>query len=130
MKKLLQLFSLILILSVFLIACSNKEILPIKLDLEKYMKDTLLAKGENYDFLKDDIYIEYMENLMKEFTTKNNYALGNLDRDNTPELVIFNEKDPNDLNDEGSLEVYSFNGKEYVLLDTVSMGFDNSNYEM
>lgn len=130
MKKFLSILGLILGVSLFITGCVSKEALPMKLDLEDSMREIISSKGEDYDFLNDDVYMEHVENLMDELTINDNYALGNLDGDNIPELVIFNEKDSNDVDDEGSLEVYSFNGSEYILLDKVNMGFDNDNYDI
>lgn len=135
MGKYLKVLFLILVLSLFIVSCSNKEILPIKLTLEDSIKEIILSKGENYDFLKDDIYTEHMGNLAYDLTNSDpslsiKYTIGNLDEDNIPELVIFKERDPNNTNDEGSLEVYGFNGEKYTLLDKINMSFDNSNYAM
>lgn len=130
MKNYIKILVLILGLSLFTVACSSKEALPMKLNLEESIIDIISSKGEDYDFLNDELYIKSVENLMNELTKNNNYVLGNLDGDNIPELVVFNEKDSQDLEDEGSLEVYSFDGTEYALLDKINMGFDNSNYEM
>lgn len=59
-----------------------------------------------------------------------NYSIGNLDDDNIPELAIFIGKNPEDEEDEGSLEVYKFDGEKYALMDSVSMNFDASNYQI
>lgn len=130
MKKLLKILGLVLGLSFFIISCSNKETLPMKLNPEDSLKEIILSKGENYDFLKDDVYIESMENLADELSSGSNYAIGDLDGSNIPELVIYIEKDSSDVNHEASLEVYSFNGSKYNLSDKFNMGFDNSNYDM
>lgn len=130
MKKLLKILGLFLGLNILIIGCSNTEALPIKLDLEDSIKEIILSKGENYDFLNDNVYIEYMEDLANKFSTDEKYAIGHLNGNNIPELVIFNEKDSSDVDDEGSLDVYSFDGTKYALLDTINMSFDNSNYEM
>lgn len=126
---------IILVLSLFIIACISQKAMPTTLNLEDSIYEIIISKGENYNFLKDKIYIEYMEKLINQLTNKNstlpdNYTLGNLNDDNIPELVIFNEKNPDDVKDEGSLEVYGFNESKYILLDTINMGFDISNYEM
>ena len=126
---------IILVLSLFIIACISQKAMPTTLNLEDSIYEIIISKGENYNFLKDKIYIEYMEKLINQLTNKDStlpdtYTLGNLNDDNIPELVIFNEKNPNDVKDEGSLEVYGFNESKYILLDTINMGFDISNYEM
>ncbi len=48
----------------------------------------------------------------------------------SPELIVFRERNPEDKNDEGRLEVYKFNGEKYDLLDSVSMNYDNTNYQL
>src|SRR5699024_4204512 len=118
-------------LSLFIIACVSQKAMPTALNLEDSIYEIIISKGENYNFLKDKIYIEYMEKLINQLTNKDskapdNYTLGNLNDDNIPELVIFNEKNPDDVKDEGSLEIYGFNGSKYILLDTINMGFDIS----
>lgn len=130
MKNLLKVLGLVLVLGLFIISCSSNDTMPVKLTLEDSIKEIILSKGENYNFLQDSIYIEYMEHLGMELANNGNYAIGNLDEDNIPELAIFNDKDCDNVDDEGSLEIYSFNGTKYTLLDKVNMGFDNSNYEM
>lgn len=130
MKKTLIIIGLFLSLSILIIGCSNTETLPIKLDLEDSIKEIILSKGENYNFLNDSVYIEHIENLVHEISADKKYAIGHLNGNNIPELVVFNEKDSKDVDDEGNLEVYSFDGDKYTLLDRVNMGFDNSNYEL
>ncbi|HAE91925.1 MAG TPA: hypothetical protein DCG60_04670 [Tissierella sp.] len=58
------------------------------------------------------------------------YAIGNLDDDNIPEIAVFKERDPNNMADEGSLEIYKFNGEKYNLIDSISMNYDNTNYQI
>lgn len=127
--------SLILSLSIFIIGCTQGEALPIKLTLEESIKEIIISKGDNYNFLDDSIYIDHMNNLVERLSENKkleniNYKIGNLDDDNIPEIVIFNAKNPDRVEDEGSLEVYSFNGEQYTLLDKISMNFDTSNYQM
>lgn len=94
----------------------SKEALPEVLSKEQSIKEIILSKGENYNFLKDELYIEYMNKLGKDLAvnkeaTPAHYALGHLDEDNIPELVVFKERDPNNKEDEGALEVYKFDGE-------------------
>ena len=134
-RKTIKLIFLALALMVLTLGCSQKEALPEVLSKEQSIKEIILSKGENYNFLKDELYIEYMNKLGKDLAvnkeaTPAHYALGHLDEDNIPELVVFKERDPNNKEDEGALEVYKFDGEKYALLDQVPMNYDNTNYEI
>jgi len=115
--------------------CSKKESFPAVLSLEDSIREIIVSKSESYDFLSDQLYVEYMGRLGRGLVTNPesypaHYSLGHLDEDNIPELLVFKERDPGDLNDQGSLEVYRFNGESYVLLDRVPMNYDNTNHQM
>lgn len=56
------------------------------------------------------------------------YSIGDLNSDGIPELVLFIERDPQDINDQGRLEVYGFNELDHYLIDSVPMNYDNTNY--
>lgn len=134
-RKSLKYIFITLLLIIFSIGCSTKETLPEVLPPEKSLKEIILSKGENYDFLNDELYMEYMNNLGYDLVTNKeasppHFAIGNLDDDTIPELVVFKERDPNNLKDEGALEIYRFNGEKYTLLDSVSMNYDNTNYQL
>lgn len=134
MKKSIKLISIYIIL-LFLIGCSKKESFPEVLSLEDSIKEIIVSKSNTYNFMKDELYLNYMARLGEQLVTNphadpSHYAIGHLDEDNIPELVIFKERDPEDIEDEGNLEVYQFNGEEYILLDSVSMNYDNSNYQI
>lgn len=134
LRKFIMLSVTLLSLSIFTIGCSNSTIGPTNLSLEQSIKEIIISKGVGYDFLGDEGYMNHMAKLGNEFANNNNtslhYAIGNLDEDNIPELVIFKERDPNNIEDEGSLEVYKFNGEEYTILDSISMNFDNTNHQI
>src|SRR5699024_5725676 len=66
----------------------------------------------------------------KENINPEHIVIGNLSSNSIPEIVLFKEKDSGDINDEGSLEVYKFDGEKYSFLDKVSMNYDNTNYEL
>lgn len=132
-KKSMKLMSLILCLAIFTIACSTKESLPITLPLEESLKEIIVSKGNNYDFLTDTAYMNHMARLGSEFINNidsPHYAIGNLDEDNVPEIAVFKERDPNNVNDEGKLEIYKFNGEKYTLIDSISMNYDNTNCQI
>lgn len=134
-KKKFLLLNLFLALIIFAIACSNNNKGPIKLDAQQSIKEIIISKGKDYDFLEDTVYLDNMESFVESLKSKNsnsqiNSAIGNLDEDNIPELAIFTGKDLEDEEDEGRLEIYSFDGEKYTVLDTASMNFDVSNYQM
>ncbi|WP_353093176.1 hypothetical protein [Tissierella praeacuta] len=130
-QKSMKLIVLVLCLAIFLIACSTNESSPAPLTLEQSIKDFILSKDKDYDFLKDKTYMEYATKFGNELTNNNpSYAIGNLDDDNIPEIAVFKERDPNNMADEGSLEIYKFNGDKYTLIDKVSMNYDNTNYQI
>lgn len=122
-----------LILSLGLIyGCSNSgEIFPTAIPLENSIKEIITSKGQNYDFIGDELFNSKVNVFAKEIlgdTSKNHYALGNLDEDNIPELVVFIERNYDDINDQGGLGVYKFTGEKYELLDKIGMNYDNANY--
>lgn len=134
-KKQIKFIVILLSLTIFNIACSTKESLPTALTLEQSIKEIIVSKGANYDFLSDTAYMENMAKLGTELTNNKlsetpHFTIGNLDEDTIPELAVFKERDPNNMNDEGSLEIYKFNGEKYVSIDNISMNYDNTNYQI
>lgn len=133
-KKLILILNLFIIL-IFVYGCSapNDEIFPTTIPLEQSIKEIIISKGSNYDFLNDELFLnkvdEFANTIIKTNTgTDKHYTIGNLDDDNVPELIIFVERDPKDIEDKGGLGVYSFNGEKYELLDKIEMNYDNGNY--
>lgn len=123
-KKHLLLLTLLLISSVFIYGCETKDFVPEQVPLEGSIKEIILSKGENYDFLGDELFIKKVN----ELGLSNDFTVGNLDDDRIPELVIYVERNPEDMKDQGQLQIYKFNGEKYALLDSVDMNYDNSNY--
>lgn len=133
LKKFIMFLVLLMSTNIFIIGCSNNSGGPISLSLEQSIKEIITSKGEGYNFLDDEGYMNHMEKLGIELTNNNispPYSIGNLDDDNIPELAVFKERDSNNIEDEGSLDIYKFNGEEYELLDSISMNFDNTNYQI
>lgn len=123
-KKLV--FSLImLILTSFIYGCGivSEDFVPVKIPLEDSIKQIILSKGENYDFLQDELFISKIN----EMGLAGNFTMGHLDEDNIPELAVYIERDPQDTNDPGRLEIYKFTGEKYEIIDSINMNFDNSN---
>ena len=129
-------FILLLILVTSIItACNEIQGLPTVVALEDSIKEIISSKGENYDFLNDEQYMSKMNELVNLFVENDiikeeHYKIANLDDDNIPELVVFLERDPENMDDQGTLEVYGFVSDKYSLLSRVSMNYDNTNYEL
>lgn len=126
---------ILLFLAIVTSSCSSSNALPEVMGLEDSIREIINSKDENYDFLNDELYMSKMQELGN-LLIKNNMVnpehitLGNLDDDNIPELVVFKERNPENKDDEGSLRVYRFSGEKYQLLDSVSMNYDNTNYQL
>ena len=131
-QKQITLMVLIIGLAILTIGCSTKEILPTTLSPELSIKEIIVSKGSNYDFLADQAYVNHVNTLINSLGNNQQsetppYAVGNLDEDNIPELAIFRSRDPNNMDDEGSLEIYKFTQDKYSLIDSISMNYDNGN---
>ena len=134
-KKPMILIIILLCLNIIILSCSVKEAGSSNLTLDQSIKEIIISKGKGYDFLSDEGYISHMDKLGYSLTINksakaSHYTIGNLDEDNIPELAIFQERDPANIDDEGSLEIYKFDGDEYVAIDKVSMNYDNTNYQI
>lgn len=133
--KSLFIVTIILILGLFTVGCSGSKSIPVIIPLEESVKEIIISKGENYDFLDDELYNEKMEDLISTVLRKFKsykivYKLGNLDEDNIPEIAVFIERNPNNTEDQGLLQIYKFNGEGYELIDELAMNYDNYNYLM
>jgi hypothetical protein len=135
LRKLIAICGLLLSLNTLLIGCSNDKLSSSELTLEQSIKEIIISKGEGYDFLTDEAYMSHINELGKELVVNKNaepphYSVGNLDEDNIPEIAVFKQRDPNNVDDEGSLEIYKFDGEKYSSIDSISMNFDNTNYQI
>ena len=104
----------ILIISFSISACDEIHGLPVVVDLEDSIKEIISSKGENYDFLNDEQYMSKMRELVNlfvknDFINEEHFVIGNLNDDNIPELVVYRERDPKNVEDEGALDVYGYN---------------------
>lgn len=127
--------SIILALGLFITGCNAERALPAVISLEESVKEIIISKGNNYDFLEDELYNIKMEELINTIlsklkSTKIVYKLGNLDEDSIPELAVFIERNPEDTEDQGLLQIYKFNGERYEKTDQINMNYDNNNYQM
>ena len=135
MKTKIVLICLVILAMSITTACDEVEGLPVVVDLENSIKEIISSKGEDYDFLSDKQYMSKMHEIVNlfvdsDFLKQEHYVIGNLDDDNIPELVVFRERDPKDVDDQGLLEVYSYELGKYSLLTRVFMNYDNTNYDL
>lgn len=126
---------LVVLTSVLIVACSEMESLPDAMSLDSSIRAMIKSKGADYDFINDEEYMAKMHQLAnlfieEDYIKKEHYRIGNLDEDNIPELVVFRERNPENVDDQGYLEVYGFITDKYQLLDRVPMNYDNTNYNM
>lgn len=126
---------IILTLGLFITACNIERSMPVAIPLEGSIKEIINSKGDNYDFLSDELYNIKMEELIQTILSKVKsykivYKLGNLDQDSIPELAVFIERNPEDTQDQGLLQIYKFNGERYEIIDEIQMNYDNVNYGM
>ena len=126
MKKNIFIVLIFIISSIFIYGCeiNADDIIPSTIPLHDSIKEIIVSKGEDYDFLNDELFL----NKLNELGLSNHFAIGNLDHDNIPEIVSFIERDPDDTQDQGSLEVYKFTGERYTIIDRIDMNYDNTNY--
>lgn len=80
------------------------------------------------DYLRSQIENHISDINPKVKLEKGHYSIGDLTNDGIPELVLFVERNPEDVNDHGMLEVYGFNELEHYLIDKVPMNYDNTNH--
>ncbi len=133
--KSLFIATIVLILGLFTSGCNVSKSMPVVIPLEESVKEIIVSKGENYDFLEDELYNLKMEELIQSILSRLKsykivYKLGNLDEDTIPEIAVFIERDPDDIEDQGFLQIYKFNGVGYELIDEIAMNYDNNNYQM
>lgn len=129
MSKILKLIVFVFLVGIFTVGCNN--ILPSKVPIGNALKDILTSKDEDHNFLEDEKFLELVDeyaNSIPDIDKDVQYAIGNLDEDNIPELVVFMDKDPEDVNTKTELVVYEFNGDSYRILDRVDMNHDTSNH--
>ncbi len=134
-KKRFLLLNLILSLIILTIGCSNKDNMPINFTVENPIKELISSKDDSYDFLSDSAYLDNIDIFVNTIkaeheNSKINYAIGNLDKDNIPEIALFAGKDPENEEDKGNLNIYKFNGDKYTIVDKTPMNFDISNYQI
>lgn len=130
MSKILKLIVLVVLIGIFTVGCNN--ILPTKMPIDDSLKEILNSKDENYNFLEDEEFLEMVNdyaNSIPNIDKDVQYEVGILnDKDNIPELVVFMDSNPDDVNAGTELVVYEFNGDSYVIADRVGMNHDSSSH--
>lgn len=134
-RRLFLIIILVLSSAIALVACAQIESNPSMIDLEDSLKEIIASKGEDYDFLEDEFYMSKIKELT-DFLIKDkiilpgHIAIGNLSDDTIPEIVVYLKRNPEDVNDQGKLQVYGYDGGKYKLFDEISMNYDNDNYQL
>lgn len=105
-------------------------------ELQSSIAALMNAHDSKYDYMKDSKYMELMNKLGTSLLTQyskeldgklgTHFTIGNLDGDNIPEIVVFEQRDSNDLKDEGALALYKYKEGTYTQIDRISMNFDNT----
>ncbi len=136
MRRNIYLFlSLFLMIIMLAVGCENQVNPQEETNLEDTIRQTVASKSKNYNFLKDEHFMENIDKFIDKIKAKNSnsnisYTVGLLDEDNIPEIAVFIGKDPTKSEDTGRLEIYGFKDFKYVLLDSEDMNYDVSNYQM
>lgn len=125
---------LTLLVSSLLMACTNIKSAKIE-NLQISIHDMIDSKDESHDFLNDEKYMSLLESLIEEIlmtkdVNPDHLIIGNLSQGNIPEIIYFREREKNNIQDPGYLEIYSYMDDKYSLLDKVSMNYDKSNYQL
>ncbi len=118
-----------------LTACSQLDNSPSSQAVQESLKEIVKGKPQGYDFLEDEEFMNKIEDFIKTISISydidpKHFVLGHLNEGSVPEIVFFREKNPNNINDEGYLEVYAYKEEGYSLLDKTSMNFDKTNYQL
>ena len=121
---------IILVSAIFLAGCGaqKKDIVaedsaPIEMSSAPMIEEALES-----DYLKNQIEGHILNINPNVKLEKGHYSIGDLTGDDIPELVLFIERNPLDVNDQGLLEVYGFNELNHYLIDSIPMNYDNTNY--
>ncbi len=132
--KIINLIILLVVTSIFFVACSNKSTSYDVLEADMAPMEATYGRGLDFTSLPENQdLMDYANEFGLSQTRSGNpdhYTLGDLDSDGSPELIVFKERNMEDISDEGYLEVYKYRGKEYSLLDRVTMYYDNTNYQL
>ena len=103
--------------------------------LQNSISAIINKNDNNHDYMKDSKYIELANKLGTSLLTKyskddsrkigKHFNIGNLDGDNIPEIIVYEQRDFSKMDDEGTLVLYKYKDGEYKEIDRVSMNYDN-----
>lgn len=103
--------------------------------LQSSISAIINKNDKSYDYIKDNKYMnlanELGVNLLTKYSKENerkiskHFNIGNLDGDNIPEIIVYEQRDFSNMDDEGTLVLYKYKDGEYKEIDRVSMNYDN-----
>lgn len=129
-KKIFALAMLLILFSLAVSGCGNPKGEMRTMSVEDVM-DSLIPFDESV--LQSEqarVRIEaFLEQLNPQLdTSKGHYAIGDLSGDNVPEIVMYIERDPENIDDQGRLIVYAYDSSAYAPVAEKPMNYDNTNY--
>ena len=143
MKRKTFLLIILILTCVLLLSACGSQSKDLLVEAPMEMMNSMAADSRNADFslpieayhLESDetrIQVEdYLITLNNKLNIENDhYAIGDLDGDLVSEIVIYIERQKDNVDDPGALQVYKYYAGSYSLLDSVSMNYDNTNYGM
>lgn len=105
-------------------------------ELQSSIATLIKAHDDKYDYMKDSKYMELMNQLGMSFLTEyskelngklgTHFNIGNLDGDNIPEMVVYEQRDFKNVDDAGALALYKYKDGTYKQVDKISMNYDNT----
>src|SRR5690554_1438997 len=141
-SKSLLLIIIILVTGIIISACgSTSKDMTVEAPMEMMntmavdsIESDLVLPIDSYQLESDEMRYkveEYLTTLNNKLNiAKGHYAIGDIDGDLISEIVLFVERQPDNVNDPGYLQIYKFTDNTYVMLDSISMNYDNTNYSM
>ena len=141
-SKSLLLIIIILVTGIIISACgSTSKDMTVEAPMEMMntmavdsIESDLVLPIDSYQLESDEMRYkveEYLTTLNNKLNiAKGHYAIGDVDGDLISEIVLFVERQPDNVNDPGYLQIYKFTDNTYVMLDSISMNYDNTNYSM
>lgn len=129
-KKIYFILVLLVLFTIVITGCENSsqntEIMSTDNFIEDFLPfDKSLLESE---FTRTKIE-EYLLQLNPGLNVKlGHYAIGDLTGDEIPEIALYIQRHPENMDDPGSLVVYGYDSSSYKILDEVSMNYDNTNY--
>lgn len=105
-------------------------------ELQNSIAALINMHDNKYDYMKDSKYIELANKLGRSLLTQysdeadkklgKHFNIGNLDGDNIPEIVVYEQRSFENVNDEGALVLYKYKDGKYKEAHRLSMNYDNT----